>query len=110
MVQCVKILGLRELMRPAGVRSVVLHVLMYCRARRRRLKRRQRTVSTNSSMMRGSSVTPSVSSARHTLPALPGEDLSIPLPPDVDVNGGAMTWWNQPKHAALIDWSVDSNR
>lgn len=78
-------------------------------ARRRRLKRRQRTVSTNSSMMRGSSATPSVSSARHTLPALPGEDLSIPLPPDVDVNGGAMTWWNQPKHA-VVDWSVDSNR
>lgn len=78
-------------------------------ARRRRLKRRQRTVSTNSSTVRGSSATPSVCSARHTLPALPGDDLSIPLPPDVDVNGGAMTCWNQPKHAS-IDWSVDNDR
>lgn len=73
------------------------------------MKRRQRTVSTNSSTLRGSSATASVCSARHTLPALPGDDLSIPLPPDVDVNGGAMTCWNQPKHA-LIDWSVDNDR
>jgi len=71
---------------------------VYFRARRRRLSRRQRSVSTNSSTLR-SSATPQGCPGQHTLPALPGEDLSIPLPPDVDVNYGMMTWWKQPnKH------------
>jgi len=58
------------------------------------LKRRQRTASTNSSTVR-SSATASASSVRNTLPALPAEDLSIPLPPDADANYGMMTWLNQ---------------